>query len=311
MRGREPAGEAKEALAREAAPGTSLVRVFRAHAAGTDVSVDDRELDLRLREAYAAGRQSWPTIELAPEAFAEQLAPHATDGAPPRDLRATDFYLTAACARRASGAIEAFEREHLRRVDAYLARMRVSRAFVDDVRQALREKLFVGKDGAAPKIVEYGGKGALTSWMRVIAVRTAIDLQRQRTEIVEPRSSELAGSSPGDPEAAYIKEGYRAAFDEAVRTAVARLAPEQLYILRLHFIDGLTLDEVATKLAIHRATVARRIAVARAAVADHARQELRAKLGASESEVESIIGLMQSHLDVSLKGLLRDAATPA
>ena len=60
----------------------------------------------------------------------------------------------------------------------------------------------------------------------------------------------------------------------------------------------------AAKLEVHRATIARRIAGSRRAVTEEARRLLRAELGASEAELESLVGVMRSQLDLSLPGLL-------
>jgi RNA polymerase sigma-70 factor (ECF subfamily) len=108
-----------------------------------------------------------------------------------------------------------------------------------------------------------------------------------------------------DPETGYLKERYREAFNAAFRGAVAALSGEQRELLRLHFVDGLTLDQLASVAGVHRATIARRIAAAREAVAGEARRLLLAALGASESELESLAGVMRSQIDVTLAGLLR------
>jgi RNA polymerase sigma-70 factor (ECF subfamily) len=143
--------------------------------------------------------------------------------------------------------------------------------------------------------------------VRVIALRVAIDLRRQDGVVADPEDAASDDPATADPELGYMKRRYRQAFNEAFRRAVASLAPEQVELLRLHFVDGLTLDQLATKLGIHRTTVARRVAAAREAIADEARRLLRAELGASEAELESLAGVMRSQIELSLPGLLRQA----
>ena len=288
----------------------SLSRLFRERCPdGVAVSAPgDSELEAALRELFVEGAKAWPDLPLSPEAFVCHLASRSAgqpfDGA---RVRAADLYLACACATRVRGAVEAFDRCHLSRVGTFVARMRPSAAFVDEVRQVLREKLFVCRDGAAPKIAEYDGRGALASWVRVIAVRAAIDLHRQGDLAAEGRRARPESGS-GDPEVDYLKQRYQKAFNEAFRAALAELDMDARELLRWHFVDGLTLDQLAVKLGVHRATVARRIAAGREAVAVAARSRLRAALGANEAELESLAGVMRSQIELSLPGLLQKGA---
>ncbi len=262
-----------------------------------------------LRRLHEEGARAWPGVALPLDRFVAHVEARATDVDETADLRGADLYLACACAHRVAGALDAFEQAYMRRIPVFLARMRPSAELVDEVRQTLREKLFVGRDGAPGRIVEYDGKGALASWVRVVAVRTAIDLTRQRGGVIEATESRAEAPNPAssrrDPEMAYIKRGYRQAFDEAFRTAVSRLDADQRQLLHGHFVEGLTLDELAAKLGVHRATIARRIATGREAIAEEARRLLGDKLGATKAEIESIVALMRSRLEVSLVDVLR------
>jgi RNA polymerase sigma-70 factor (ECF subfamily) len=289
-------------------PDAPLSALFRAHAPpGVQADQDDAPLALALRRLFEAGRQAWPAIELSPEAFVRQLAERGAAG-PLGEVRAADLYLACACAARIPGAIEAFDGEHLRLVGAFLSRLRPSAAFVDDVRQTLREKLFVGKDGAPPRIAEYNGRAAPASWLRVIAVRAAIDLQRASKDApAESRDEERPppGAAGADPEMAFIQQRYRAVFNDALRDAVGALDADHREILRLHFVEGRTLDQLAASLHVHRATIARRLKAAREAVLGQAHRRLEERLGARHAELESLAGVMLSQLDLSLPRLLR------
>jgi RNA polymerase sigma-70 factor, ECF subfamily len=279
----------------------------------TLVSVDAPEPEVALRRLFEEGARAWPGLGLSPEAFVHHLASRRaapTSASPPTahlaGVHAADLYLACACAARLRGAVEAFDRAYLRRLDVYLARLRPSPAFVDEVRQALGEKLFVGKDGAPPKIGEYDGHGALESWVRVIALRAAIDLRRQGGAVVVQEARERDEPATADPEIGYLKRRYRHAFSAAFRGAVEALDAEDRELLRLRFVDGLTQVEVAARLGVHRATVVRRLEAAQQAVTDGARRLLQAQLGASEAELASLAGLMRSQIELSLPGLLKE-----
>jgi RNA polymerase sigma-70 factor (ECF subfamily) len=183
-------------------------------------------------------------------------------------------------------------------------------AFVDDVKQLVRQKLFVG---AAPKIAEYTGMGELRNWLRVIAVREALTLKRKRVELLADgeRSSSGGPSTPAsvDPELDFIKQRYRAEFKRAIEQALATLSSEHRNLLRLHFVDGLTLDELSGLFNVHRATVARHIAQAREAIVDESRRLLADRLSIDAGEFDSLIGILRSRIDLSLPALFRTPET--
>jgi RNA polymerase sigma-70 factor (ECF subfamily) len=252
---------------------------------------------------FEEGRRAWPGLELGVEAFVARLAERA-DSDLPSAARGPDLYIACACATRVRGAVEAFDEAYLAQVGTYLARLRPTPAFVDEVRQELRHKLFWGGDGASPRIAEYSGKGSLVGWVRVVALRVAMNLRRQPRSAGDG-SSELDRPATDNPEVDCEEERYREAFDEALRGAVIALDGEQRHILRRHFADGLTLDALAVELDVHRATAARRLAAARVALRFEARRRLQIALGLRESELESLARMMRSRLDLSLPGLFR------
>jgi RNA polymerase sigma-70 factor (ECF subfamily) len=295
-----------------ARPHLPLCGILREH--GLDVApADEAAVEASLGRLFEEGERAWPGLGLPAEAFVHHLASRRSDGAaastPERlaRVRAADLYLACACAARLRGAVEAFDRALLSRMDAFLSRMRPSPAFVDEVRQALREKLFVGRDGAPPKIGEYDGQGALESWVRVIALRAAIDLKRQGGATAAAPEGAKEPHTSLDPEIGYLKRRYRRAFSAAFRGAVAALDPDDRELLRLRFVEGLTQAEVAARLGVHRATVVRRLDAAQQAVNDGARRLLQAELRATESELASLEGLMRSQIEMSLPGLLKGA----
>src|SRR4051812_48255287 len=127
------------------------------------------DLDRRLWTLVAEGRAVWPDFPLPAKelvAFvARQLTPELAEGALD-GLRPADLYLACACAQRITAAIAAFDRDYMREVDIALARMRIGPPRLADVKQLVRQRLFVGGGTAgtptsAGKISEYGGGGGL------------------------------------------------------------------------------------------------------------------------------------------------------
>jgi RNA polymerase sigma-70 factor (ECF subfamily) len=259
-------------------------------------------IEARLRQLFDDGRAAWPGIAVDSTTFARHFQERWRDTLP-RAPDAAELYLACACAQGAAGALAAFDRTYLSRVDQYLHRLKPSAAFADDVRQTIREKLFVG---ATARIGEYNGRGSLEGWVRVMALRVAIDLGRRRGENLPDLAAQ--GTPPADdPELDFIKRRYRPHFVAALQHAIEQLSSEHRLWLRMHFVDGVTLDELAAGMRVHRVTAARRIAAARRAVMTSVRHLLRERLTLKDAELESLIGLVQSNLDVSLSRFLATA----
>lgn len=91
---------------------------------------------------------------------------------------------------------------------------------------------------------------ALFGWVRVIAVREAVRLAKQRQRTVPAELSELP--APGDPELA-----------QDIGDLLRRLSPEHRAVLMLRHIEGLDEQEVARVLAVPLGTVRSRLFRAR------------------------------------------------
>src|SRR5678815_1307165 len=197
----------------------------------------DREA--RLEAVWQRAVAAWPGIDLDRVAFLPYLAARRPEGASASDwlanAHAGDLYLACACANRIPPAMELFNRAYLSHVGEYLRRIRPDSSFVDDVCQLLREKLFVT---VPHKITEYSGRGSLGGWVRVLAVRTAIDLRRRRGERIPDLQAERPSAI--DPELGYLAERYRGVVEDAFRRAVTALNGEQRTLLRMHIIDAVT-----------------------------------------------------------------------
>jgi RNA polymerase sigma-70 factor (ECF subfamily) len=164
-------------------------------------------------------------------------------------------------------AIQALDAQYRAEVGVFLAGLRLSPDAVDDVAQAVREQLLVGRDGRPPRIEEYSGRGSLGGWLRVVTVRRALASRRKRTEALSDGDAEPAGAaaeaSPVDPEIDLLKRRHAGALNAALRAALSALGAEQRDLLRKHFLDGATLPELAAMLGVSRATVGRRLVAAR------------------------------------------------
>ena len=263
-----------------------------------------------LRDLDCAGRGAWPTVHLDAETFVVHLSDRVRGQLDLNEAIATmhgpDLFLACACVARIPAALIEFERVHLSRVGSFVGRIDPSPAFAEEVAQTMREALLVGARGNAAEICKYSGRGPLSSWLRVIAVRTALRIRRERIRAspMKEAEKEFELSRTVDPELDYLKVRYRAAYEEALKESLRSLPDRDALLLKLHYLDGLSIDSIGTLYGIHRSTVARWRARVRRSVLDGTREQLQRRLSLTESEFDSIVKLVRSQLAVSLRSVL-------
>lgn len=147
----------------------------------------------------------------------------------------------------------------------------------------------------------YQGRSSLAVWLRVIAVREAVLMVRRNPHVAADDDQIAAILTPEhDPELAYMKRHYRDVFKAAFRDAIGALDREHRTLLRQSVVDGLGIDKLAALYKIHRATAARRLDAAREALTETTRRLLGERLRVDAGELDSILRLIESHLEITL-----------
>jgi IS30 family transposase len=90
-----------------------------------------------------------------------------------------------------------------------------------------------------------------------------------------------------------------------MRDAAAGLDLADRHLLHQHFVAGLSIDQLGVALGIHRATAARRLVRAREALVSETRSLLMARLRISQDDLDEVIGMVISRLDVSMPALFQ------
>src|SRR5215472_13058474 len=261
------------------------------------------------RRTVSSPRQSMGVVRIFPSRRlrCKRMAVGVHDAMTTRPEYASELLLAAACARGDARALARFEKQFLSKVEAYVARLDSSPAFADEVRQLLRTKLFVSEAGGPPKIAAYRGTGPLGGWLRVAAIRTARDLLRSRKRHDaqrEPAGLHLRPQAP-DPELRYLKQHYARELGEAFERTIAALSPKQRNVLTLHFLEGMSSSAIGQLYGVTGAAVRLWIKDYREALLAETRRILAERLKLGSAELDSVVGLVQSQLDVSISRLFK------
>jgi RNA polymerase sigma-70 factor (ECF subfamily) len=265
----------------------------------------DPEGAARLVSKWRAACAAWPTITLAPERFLQlwdQTFAHRTRLADVLEtVHFDDLYLAIACGDGSPAALALFDERLLAPIPGYLGRVGVTPGFADEVRQAVRMRLFVGDK---PKIASYAGTGPLGAWVRVVTIRCARDLQRTAHPEASFDEGNAVASPRPDPELDYLKVRYGEEFRAAFAEVLAGLEARERNLLRLHFLDGLTVEAIGGLFGVNKSTVSRRLAQSRERILIETRRILEERLGVGASELSSLFRLVESRVEVSLRSLL-------
>jgi RNA polymerase sigma-70 factor (ECF subfamily) len=265
-------------------------------------------LDARFFERFERIARSFSEFHLERDVFGAYVAAHPAGTlalAADNDEPLAELYLAAALRARESAASIAFESRYLEPLGARLARLRLSPAELDEVKQLTRHKLLVADSGDALRVEEYAGQGRLSGLIQVVATREALTLfRRARREAPLPATDLADPALDWDPGLEILKgrarEAFRVAFEEAVRSLELR----QRNLLRLHLLGGVPLEQLAKLHGVHRATVVRWLAAAREHVLTRTRSAMASALDVRGQELESVMDAIQSRLDVSVERVL-------
>jgi len=269
-----------------------------------DASELGRQLTLRLAEA----RASWPQALVDEEGFLLHLASRLRGGADPvaalQGLHLADLALAYSALQGAAWACEEVTRRVL--AEPLSAVHGDTPAFREDVRQHVLKLVLVGEPPSRPALAEYAGQGPMAVWLRTVAMHAVFRVRRSdaralQSDVLAP-DDEIACA---DPELQIIKDRYRDDFNAAFAEALANLPTRDRNVLRMYLAEGLNIDRIGVVYRVHRSTVARWIAKSREDLLENTRQNLSRRLSVASSEVDSLIRLLRSQLDVSVGGMLR------
>jgi RNA polymerase sigma-70 factor len=256
-------------------------------------------------ERAVAAARAGTGIDAPAERFAAHVARWLRPDEDPRgalaQLRIDQLWVACAAGHGDAAAIALVEQRYLTRAADALRGMH---DVADEALQRVRELLFVGKQGR-PRILDYAGRGELAGWIRTTAMREAFALLSPRRE--QPAGDRELLLPSADPALELMKQQYGASFKGALAGALAALPAETRDVLRRYYIDGLGLEQIAALDGVAASTISRRLDKARRALETATREALAAALRIGDDEVDSILRLLDSRLELSRSALANGA----
>lgn len=252
---------------------------------------------------YARGAAANAGIPLDRGAFLRHVTERAGASAISA-VRAGDLYLALACALGNPDALARLDALVMPKVAHALGRFEPA-VDSDDLLQKLRQRLLLPRGRRLPRIANYSGLGSLTQWARAIAVRLGLRMTRRaRREASlgdEPLETLIAGD---DPELKLLRAQCRHAFAAAFRGGFEALPASDRNVLRLHLLDGLSVDRIGALLGVARVSAWRRLDQARGRLEQGTRERLAREAQLCTSDIDHVLQMMQSQLAQSLRRLL-------
>jgi RNA polymerase sigma-70 factor (ECF subfamily) len=265
---------------------------------------------MTLARRLEAAQRATPGVAADSAEFVEilraRLAAAEDPDAELHQLHVEDLYLAWALSRGDRAAFTRFERDFVAPLSTQIKGVA---AEAGELEQQVRTRLFVPAEGQAARITQYSGRGPLGGWLRMIATRCLLDLRRSRQGEHGSRELESPGV-PTDPELDYLKLRYAADFKLALEQALSQLDARQVTLLKLSFIEQLSASAIGLMYGVSSRTVQRWLAELRDGVRRSTRQTLQARIAISPSELDSLLGLVDSQLEVSLHRLLGTPPKP-
>jgi RNA polymerase sigma-70 factor (ECF subfamily) len=260
-----------------------------------DRAVIDRAV---VDRAFAGAQQQWPDLALDRDVFRAHVGRLALGEAALAD-RAADVFLVAAVLAGVPNAHRRFDQQ-VAQASVAAGRVDPAPVFVREVEQELRVTLLT--DGGA-KLLGYSGAGALVNWLRVVAVRVALNLKR--ADRARPVVDDAPDAVLDDRSAPWLKAFYLDDLKAALEVGFERLTPRERTLLRLHFVDGLNIDRIGVICGAHRATVARWLVAIRRQLFDHIKSELATKHGLDSIDVKSLYRAMEREVGITISRVLQ------
>ena len=137
----------------------------------------------------------------------------------------------------------------------------------------------------------------------------ALEIVEPTPEIPTPDEAFAnAGGRGDDPELELIKAEYGARFKRAIEEGLRALPEESRRDVRRYYFEAMGVEAMAEADGVAASTISRRLAKARALLLKETRAILERKLAVSAKELDSILRLIRTQLEIT-RGALAEKAS--
>jgi RNA polymerase sigma-70 factor (ECF subfamily) len=271
-------------------------------------------IDAQLGKLLAQALAVRPTLGVDPEAFVAHWATHLSRSLMPEDelerMHLGDLCLAFACGHGDPEGLRLFQAQFMPFAVSTLRGVDASETFVDEVTQQLLERILVAAAGP-PRILEYAGRGSLEHWLRAAALRLALNARRSARRAPDQLAvdSQLDVAAPSaDLQFNLLLARFGPEFGAALKEAMAELGAQQRSLLKLHFLDGLSFNQIGAVYQVNKSTISRRLSQARQTLLVKTRERLGQRFQLGPPELESLMHLLGPELALSLTSVLGHSA---
>lgn len=220
-----------------------------------------------------------------------------------QDVNLPDLLLSWASLRKDRAALAELDRRLERTAASALSKYQ---DLAHEILQEVREKLLVGPKA---KLRAYNGRGALVRYLRAVLTTTAIDKLRERQAATPGRQSDddslsTIASAEASAESRLFNARAKAAFAAAFKQALTRLTQQERMILRMKFVDDLSVEDVGSAFGVHRTTALRWLEKIRREVLAETRAVLQSKFQVADGELDGFMSEMELSVGERLSVLL-------
>jgi len=250
---------------------------------------------------HRSAQQRWPEFQIPIVEFASFLLSRQPLSAATTTFEyATDLYLACACLKGSGAAIRVLEHE-------YVLPILTSWPGLEDVRQAVLERLLASPKYSRAKLAEYSGRSSLRTWLRVVCRRVQCNLSRtQSHSIMNELSDQVLLPVGSDPELEYMRVRYACEFKQAFYAALRSLGDKRCQLLRMHLLEKASGEAIAASFGVSRVTVVRWLGEIHHRLLFETQRRLQSENGVSTAEFASVMRIVREDLDLSLSVLAEE-----
>ena len=259
-----------------------------------------------LAKHVQAAREAWPNFDIPDDELAREIARRLGSSATRETLEgchAADVYLAIGCCRGDEDAIRAFEATVLR--DAVKFSQRRTGATDEqaaEVTAILRTQLLVDEPSRVAACRGFSGRSSLKRYVTIIATRELVRIVKQdRKE--QPLEHDVLTSLGSSPELSLLRSRYRDAVDACFRQVLEELSDKSRALLRFKLVRKWKISQIAAVYGVSLATAHRWFTEARDELGDRVREKIAKRLQIPMADVDSIVRLVQSCIEISIERL--------